>query len=52
VREGFLTRSAIGQYQIPLGTTAAPGNQLGIFESINQHYSQNDFDVFFSTLFP
>lgn len=40
------------QYEIPNNTLAAPGNELGIFESLNDHYSKYDLDVFFSTLYP
>lgn len=39
-------------YQIPNNTLAAEGNELGIFESLNDHYSKYDLDVFFSTLYP
>ncbi|KAK8117373.1 uncharacterized protein PG998_005654 [Apiospora kogelbergensis] len=40
------------QYNVPNGTTSHPGNELGIFESLDDHYSRNDLDVFFSTLYP
>ncbi|KAJ4390838.1 hypothetical protein N0V93_004437 [Gnomoniopsis smithogilvyi] len=40
------------QYGIPNNTLAAPGNELGIFESLDDHYSKYDLDVFFSTLYP
>lgn len=40
------------QYEIPNNTLAAPGNELGIFESLNDHYAKYDLDVFFSTLHP
>lgn len=40
------------QYHIPNGTTAEAGNELGIFEGIDQHYSKADLDGFFSTLYP
>ncbi|EFX06237.1 alkaline serine protease [Grosmannia clavigera kw1407] len=40
------------QYNIPVGTTAAKGNEMGIFESLDVHYSRNDLDVYFSTLYP
>lgn len=40
------------QYSIPNGTTSAAGNELGIFESLNDHYSRPDLDVFFATLYP
>lgn len=37
-------------YNITEGTTAAPGNELGIFETMNDIYSQTDLDLFFSHL--
>lgn len=40
------------QYNIPNNTLAAPGNELGIFESLDDHYGKHDLDVFFSTLHP
>ncbi|CAJ2505810.1 Uu.00g132040.m01.CDS01 [Anthostomella pinea] len=40
------------QYNLPNGTTSTPGNELGIFESLDDHYSKHDLDVFFSTLYP
>lgn len=40
------------QYGIPNNTLASPGNELGIFESIDDHYSKYDLDVFFSTIYP
>jgi tripeptidyl-peptidase-1 len=40
------------QYDIPDATTAAPGNKLGIFESLDVHYSRKDLDIYFSTLYP
>jgi len=40
------------QYSIPKGTSAAPGNKLGIFESADVHYSRKDLDIYFSTLYP
>lgn len=40
------------QYGIPNNTLAAPGNELGIFESLDDHYSKYDLDVFFSTIYP
>lgn len=40
------------QYNLPNGTTAAPGNKLGIFEHLDQHYSKVELDVYFSTLYP
>lgn len=40
------------QYNLPNGTTACAGNELGIFESLDDHYSRADLDVFFATLYP
>ncbi|ROW03279.1 hypothetical protein VSDG_01502 [Cytospora chrysosperma] len=40
------------QYHMPGGTTSEPGNELGIFEALDQHYSKADLDGFFSTLYP
>ncbi|CZR60665.1 related to Tripeptidyl-peptidase sed1 [Phialocephala subalpina] len=40
------------QYNIPNTTTAAAGNELGIFESLDVHYSRKDLDIYFSTLYP
>ncbi|RDW62407.1 hypothetical protein BP6252_11840 [Coleophoma cylindrospora] len=40
------------QYSIPNTTTAVPGNKLGIFESLDVHYSRVDLDIYFSTLYP
>lgn len=40
------------QYHVPNGTTAEAGNELGVFEGIDQHYSKADLDGFFSTLYP
>ncbi|CAK7211597.1 hypothetical protein SCUCBS95973_001169 [Sporothrix curviconia] len=40
------------QYSIPNGTTATKGNELGIFESLNQHYSKSDLDDFFKVVSP
>ncbi|EPE07993.1 alkaline serine protease [Ophiostoma piceae UAMH 11346] len=39
------------QYGIPLpssGQTPVPGNEIGIFQTQSQHYSQEDLDIFFS----
>jgi tripeptidyl-peptidase-1 len=46
------SNSTTDQYRVPKGTKAAAGNELGIFESLNDHYSREDLDVFWSTLFP
>lgn len=49
----YVTDSCIkSQYYIPNNTLAAPGNELGIFESIDDHYGKLDLDVYFSTLYP
>jgi len=40
------------QYDIPVATKATPGNELGIFESLDVHYSRKDLDIYFSTLYP
>ncbi|KAL3426195.1 Pro-kumamolisin [Phlyctema vagabunda] len=40
------------QYGLPNGTKAAAGNELGIFESLDVHYSRNDLDIYYSTLYP
>lgn len=39
-------------YDIPLGTTATPGNEMGVFESLGDHYSKLDLDVFVSRYAP
>jgi tripeptidyl-peptidase-1 len=36
-------------YNIPKGTSATPGNELAIFESIADVYAQEDLDLFFAT---
>ncbi|KAH8647697.1 putative Tripeptidyl-peptidase sed1 [Xylariales sp. PMI_506] len=49
----YVTTTCIqSQYGIANNTLAAPGNELGIFESLDDHYSKEDLDVFFSTLHP
>ncbi|PTB37277.1 hypothetical protein M441DRAFT_72569 [Trichoderma asperellum CBS 433.97] len=40
------------QYGVANGTTAAPGNELGIFEALNDHYSTADLDQFLANLYP
>ncbi|KAK4154514.1 peptidase S8/S53 domain-containing protein [Chaetomidium leptoderma] len=40
------------QYQIPNGTKAARGNELGIFQGLNQHYSQEDLDTYWRYVAP
>lgn len=39
-------------YNITKGTTAAKGNELGIFEDLGDVYSQTDLNEFFATLAP
>ncbi|GAB7350004.1 hypothetical protein MBLNU459_g0680t2 [Dothideomycetes sp. NU459] len=39
-------------YNLTKATTAASGNQLGIFEDLGDVYSQTDLNLFFSTLAP
>ena len=46
------SNAAIDQYRVPKGSKAAEGNELGIFESLNDHYSKADLDVYWSNLFP
>ncbi|CAK7275494.1 hypothetical protein SEPCBS119000_006718 [Sporothrix epigloea] len=36
------------QYKIPKGSRATPGNEMGIFETLGQHYSKSDLDNYFS----
>lgn len=40
------------QYNIPDATTAHADNKLGIFESLDVHYSRADLDIYYSTLYP
>lgn len=43
------------QYNIPKPNYAVPpvpGNDIGIFESLDVHYSKKDLDVFFGALYP
>ncbi|KAL7907816.1 putative Tripeptidyl-peptidase sed1 [Trichoderma velutinum] len=40
------------QYGIPNNTIAMPGNELGIFGGLDEHYSKADLDTFFATLHP
>ncbi|KAK0625070.1 Pro-kumamolisin, activation domain-containing protein [Bombardia bombarda] len=40
------------QYQIDNGTKASPGNELGIFQSLSQHYSQWDLDMYWKYTAP
>lgn len=34
------------------GTLKAPGNELGIFESLNEYYAQDDLNNYFSRIYP
>ncbi|KAL4903035.1 hypothetical protein BDW74DRAFT_157321 [Aspergillus multicolor] len=36
-------------YQIPNGTTATPGNEFGIYSTMDDAYAQEDLDLFFSS---
>ncbi|CAK7270742.1 hypothetical protein SEPCBS119000_004242 [Sporothrix epigloea] len=46
---GYTTPECVRyQYKIPRGSRATPGNELGIFETIGQHYSKSDLDGYFS----
>ncbi|KAJ1325406.1 tripeptidyl-peptidase I [Microdochium nivale] len=41
------------QYDVPkLEGEASPGNELGVFEHLTDHYSKHELDVFFSTVYP
>lgn len=44
--------SRTDQYQIPNGTRASPGNELGVFQSLSQHYNQEDLDTYFEHIAP
>jgi tripeptidyl-peptidase-1 len=49
----YVTASCIrAQYTIPNNTLASPGNELGLFEGLNDHYSKECLDTFFSALHP
>lgn len=37
-------------YNIPDGNSSTKGNELGIFEGINDVYAQEDLDLFFKTV--
>ncbi|KAL5409394.1 hypothetical protein PMIN03_005953 [Paraphaeosphaeria minitans] len=39
-------------YNIPKSTKATPGNELGIFEDLNDVFSQEDLDAFFTLFAP
>lgn len=40
----------LAMYNITKGSKSTPGNELGIFEDLGDVYSQDDLDLFFSTL--
>ncbi|KAK3997729.1 putative protease [Cladorrhinum sp. PSN332] len=40
------------QYQIPVGKRSRKGNELGIFQSLNQHYNQQDMDNYWKYVAP
>ncbi|KAK4234765.1 peptidase S8/S53 domain-containing protein [Achaetomium macrosporum] len=40
------------QYHIPNGTKATQGNELGIFQGLNQHYSPEDLDTYWKYIAP
>lgn len=44
--------SILVQYSIPNATSSIAGNELGIFESLDVHYSRKDLDIYYSTLYP
>ncbi|KAH8879787.1 subtilisin-like protein [Thozetella sp. PMI_491] len=49
----YVTAACVrAQYSIPQGRTASPGNELGIFESTDDHYSKADLDAYWSNLEP
>lgn len=49
----YITNECLSaQYHIPPGNKATPGNELGIFETLNDHYSRKDLDTFFQNLYP
>ncbi|KAB5513198.1 putative Tripeptidyl-peptidase sed1 [Coniochaeta sp. 2T2.1] len=49
----YVTNQCVrNQYRVPKGAKAAEGNELGIFESLNDHYSKADLDAYWSNLFP
>ncbi|KAK3314311.1 alkaline serine protease [Apodospora peruviana] len=39
-------------YSVPEGTKASPGNELGVFESLGDHYSKQDLDDYWSNVYP
>ena len=51
-QEAIIPECIKTMYNITNSTKADPSNQLGIFEDINDKYSQIDLDEFFATLAP
>lgn len=53
VCDKYVTQECIRtQYNISKGDKAAPGNELGIFEALGDHYSKADLDAYWNTLYP
>lgn len=53
VCDKFVTPECIFlQYEMPKGTKASEGNELGIFESLGDHFSKEDLDVYYSRFYP
>lgn len=53
VCDKYVTPDCIrAQYYIPEGKRASPGNELGIFESLNDHYGKQDLDQYFANVYP
>ncbi|CAK7264271.1 hypothetical protein SEPCBS119000_000903 [Sporothrix epigloea] len=49
----FVTPECIRHlYGIPLGSTAYPGNEMGIFETFSLYYSKEDLNLFFEKFAP
>ncbi|KAH8900403.1 putative Tripeptidyl-peptidase sed1 [Thozetella sp. PMI_491] len=42
----------LSQYRIPKGQLASPGNELGIFQDLDQHYSPSDLDLYWANVYP
>ncbi|KAJ1335029.1 tripeptidyl-peptidase I [Microdochium nivale] len=45
-------RHQYGITKLDANRPPVPGNELGVFESLDDHYSKHDLDVFFSTVYP
>lgn len=43
--------TVVAMYNITKGDKATKGNELGIFESLGDVYTQEDLDLFFSTIY-